>query len=205
MKRVKSKLSMVVIAVAAIVLFAGFGASAYWAVTQILAGNQITSGHMSISVYDMGTPGVITPLDVDGIMPGGSGNRIFEVESAAGNPLTDLYFGVPTVIGNGTLKDNVMVAFCLMTDPYTYYWLEPAGAVAFAAGSENTDNTYVNHGSIMSAYAEKSWGDLPGYSDLPAGEIRHVKVYYYLPVDCSEDCHDSDVTFDMSFELLQSH
>lgn len=204
MKRVKSKLSIAVIAVAAIVLLTGLGAYAYWSVSQQLAGNQLSSGHMSISVLDyQGT--ALTALQVPNMMPGTGVStplkKTYEITSATGNPDVDLAFSVPTVTGNGTLKDNVKIAFALMTGGFNY-WLEPSGAVAFTG---DTDQLYSAHGYNMSAYAGKSWGDLAGYKNIPDGDTKHIMVYYYLPLDCANDCHDSDATFDMSFELLQSH
>lgn len=201
MVRIKSKLAVALIAVAAIVLIAGVGAYAYWSAQQSVPGNSLTSGHMGIALTDV-AGGAVVPMNVAGIMPGdNNGATPAEIRVINSNSFTtDLVFKVSNVADTYTLSDNVQLAFLLCTGGTYNYWLTPTGTVNYVADSEWESQLY-----DMSAFNGKIWEELPGYVDISGGAFRTVKVYYKLPLDCDSDCHDDTATFDMIFELVQSH
>lgn len=185
----------------AIVLIAATGGYAYWSAQQQVTGNAIGSGTMTIQVTD-DAGGAVVPMTVSGITPGdnnGATPAIFKVI----NPNTfntDLVFRVSNVGDTKNLSENVQVAFLLCTGGAYNYWLTPAGTVNYNADSEWAANAH-----YMNEYDGKSWQDLTGYIDIPQNDFRTIKVFYILPLDCASDCHTDVATFDMTFEMMQSH
>lgn len=206
MKRIGNKLTIGAIAIAAIVLIATVGGYAYWSVQKQLTDNQITSGHMAITVLNGIDSSIATSLDVAGIMPGQGNKKQYAIQSTEGNPNTDLWFKVTNVTDAVSLADNVELAFLLNTDVNYYYWLTPAGAQQHPMSETFVDDPAAYNAFFpASDYDAVIWQGMQGYTNLPALTTRHITVYYRLPVDCADDCHDDTLTFDMDFGLSQYH
>lgn len=215
----KNRIIAIVAAIGIIAAIAGVG-YAFWSVQQKVTDNAIGTGSMSISL-DNGAGQAAAAIDISGLMPGYCTDGVtnfagtgvlspaqYRITSAAGNPNVDLSFKVDNVASTKSLKDNVRLAFLLCTGGNAY-WLQPGNTtVQFTAG-EDSGYMWVSHAFKASDYNGNIWNartlGLTGYSDLPAGAARDIKVYYDLPLDCANDCHSDTLNFDMTFELEQHH